>query len=272
MCFASENIQFLSSQYLPNSIRSNPKSPSLPLSLNAKVAGTSLYSLCCKLLATMCFHPIDNDKIFVSCFIVSQLQLYAYSLRTFSLSGGKWVSRRINRVFVAGYGNSINGHWQALWHQQFKNSCWVEQVDWTHPHCDAWVARLDALVQSLDGPILFITHSLGGSTVVEWARTNTANVVGAFMVAVPDVHSECFPSTVVGYQTPPLTALPFPGLLLASANDPYCTLDRAKYFADAWHCEMFELGELGHINSDSDLGDWPAGKQCLSQFLTNIGY
>jgi len=33
---------------------------------------------------------------------------------------------------------------------------------------------------------------------------------------------------------------------------------------------LIELGPLGHVNSDSDLGDWPAGQALLAGFTASL--
>ena len=173
-------------------------------------------------------------------------------------------------LFVPGYGNSINGHWQEKWHQQTANSFWVEQADWDHPNCEDWVESLNTLVQSIEGPILFITHSLGGSTVNEWAKKYSANILGAFIVAVPDVNDPHFPNAISGYQQPPLVKFPFPSRMLSSTNDPYSTFERAEYFAAHWGSDIINMGNLGHINIESNIGNWPEGKKQLTQFIDSL--
>ena len=175
-----------------------------------------------------------------------------------------------NTVFVPGYGNSINGHWQEIWYKEFKDSYWVEQNDWENPHCVDWVETLNSLIQSLEGPILLVTHSLGGSTIVEWSKKHTANILAVFMVAVPDVQGINVPEAISGYQTPPLEKLPFPSLLLASTDDPYSNLDRTQYFAEAWGSELISIGDLGHVNTDSNLGEWSEGKNLLNKFIGSL--
>jgi predicted alpha/beta hydrolase family esterase len=175
-----------------------------------------------------------------------------------------------NTVFVPGYGNSINGHWQEIWYKEFKDSYWVEQNDWGKPNCVDWVETLNSLIQSIVGPILLVTHSLGGSTVVEWSKKHTANILGVFMVAVPDVQSINVPDAISGYQTPPLEKLPFPSLVLASTDDPYSGLDRIKYFAKTWGSELISIGDLGHVNTDSNLGEWSEGKNLLNKFIESL--
>jgi predicted alpha/beta hydrolase family esterase len=175
-----------------------------------------------------------------------------------------------NIVFVPGYGNSINGHWQELWHKEFENSYWVEQNDWENPNCDDWVEALNLLIQSLQGPILLVTHSLGGSTVIEWSKKYTANILGVFLVAVPDVESVSFPEAITGYKKPPLEKLSFPSLVLASTDDPYSSVDRTVYFAKNWGSELISIGDLGHVNTDSNLGKWSEGKDLLNKFMGSL--
>ena len=173
-------------------------------------------------------------------------------------------------VFVAGYGNSINGHWQEKWYHDLSGSYWVEQNNWAYPNRDDWVERLDTLLQSIEGPILLITHSLGGSTLIEWSKQHQANILGAFIVAVPDVQSSYFPDAITGYQDLLLGKLPFPNLVISSSDDPYCTLSRAEYFAKHWGSKFINAGDLGHINTESNLGDWPKGKKALNEFIDSL--
>ena len=46
---------------------------------------------------------------------------------------------------------------------------------------------------------------------------------------------------------------------MASSNDPFVTVVRAQAFATAWGSEFLMIGEAGHINGASGLGDWPEG-------------
>ena len=63
----------------------------------------------------------------------------------------------------------------------------------------------------------------------------------------------------------PLRRLPFPSVLVASTDDPYVTEERARTFAEAWGSRFVSAGDVGHINSQSGLGDWPAGFALLQE-------
>ena len=61
--------------------------------------------------------------------------------------------------------------------------------------------------------------------------------------------------------------LPFPSLLVGSRNDPYCRFDKAQALASAWGSRFVDLGERGHINAESGLGDWRAGRDLLDELI-----
>jgi uncharacterized protein len=61
----------------------------------------------------------------------------------------------------------------------------------------------------------------------------------------------------------PLLRLPFRSVVVASSNDPFVIVVRARAFATAWGSEFVMIGEAGHINSVSSLGDWPEGFSIL---------
>jgi len=61
--------------------------------------------------------------------------------------------------------------------------------------------------------------------------------------------------------------LPFASLAVISADDPYCSPERAAQLASAWGSATFAIGGCGHINGDSGLGDWPQGRVLMHELL-----
>lgn len=173
-------------------------------------------------------------------------------------------------VFVPGFGNSIGDHWQNQWCKKLPNSHWLEQEHWNEPERDAWVESLQKCVQKMNEPIIFIGHSLGGLTIVEWAQRFQTNdekkIAGAFMVAVPDPLQSNVPPDVRGYSKYPLTPLPFPSKMIASTNDPYCNVRRSEFFAKNWGSELEFIGAKGHINSSTGFGEWNEGLENFHQW------
>jgi len=69
-----------------------------------------------------------------------------------------------------------------------------------------------------------------------------------------------------------MQALPFPSVLLASQNDPFCSFARAKAMAAAWGARCIDYGMAGHINADAGLGDWPDGHAHLTHMMDTKEY
>ncbi|MFL5410117.1 MAG: RBBP9/YdeN family alpha/beta hydrolase, partial [Myxococcales bacterium] len=92
-------------------------------------------------------------------------------------------------------------------------------------------------------------------------------VRGALLVAPSDVEAPSYPKGPRGFEPMPQRPLPFAAVVVASSDDPYVSLPRARQFADAWRARLFEAGALGHINADSRLGSWPQGQALLGELL-----
>jgi predicted alpha/beta hydrolase family esterase len=65
----------------------------------------------------------------------------------------------------------------------------------------------------------------------------------------------------------PQSQRPFKSILFGSQNDPYCTTVRAEQFAKAWGSQYLNLGKCGHVNAESNLGDWPEGLAWLNELM-----
>jgi predicted alpha/beta hydrolase family esterase len=172
---------------------------------------------------------------------------------------------------VAGLWNSGPQHWQTLWerkHPQWKR---VPHRDWNNAECHEWVAELDAAIAGCEGAPLLAAHSLGCVTVAQWAREGSPlKIAGAFLVAPSDVEGPSYPQETVGFGPMPMQKLPFPSIVVASTNDPYVTVERAKAFAEAWGSKFVVIGEAGHINGASGYGAWPEGEKMLLGFCGEV--
>ena len=47
------------------------------------------------------------------------------------------------------------------------------------------------------------------------------------------------------------------------SEETFGTLAQARSYADAWGSTFVDVGAVGHINSASNLGTWPAGHALL---------
>jgi predicted alpha/beta hydrolase family esterase len=57
-------------------------------------------------------------------------------------------------------------------------------------------------------------------------------------------------------------------VLVGSRNDPYCDFAKAQSLADSWGSRFIDLGERGHINAESGLGEWSEGLAMLRSLWT----
>ncbi len=167
-------------------------------------------------------------------------------------------------LILPGLHNSDPGHWQSRWEAIDETMKRVIQDDWETPHCADWVARLDQALAYAGPDILLVAHSAGCALVAHWAvGCQQGQVRGALLVAPSDPEARNFPVGATGFAPVPLLRLPFPSTVVASSNDPFVTIARAQTFARAWGSEFVTIGEAGHINTDSGLGDWPEGLALL---------
>lgn len=108
-----------------------------------------------------------------------------------------------------------------------------------------WVTTLDATIrrvhQSTEQPIVVVAHSLGCITLVHWASqmgSAAAKLVkAAYLVAPADVERVDAPAAIQHFSPIPMTPLPFPACAVASSTDPYCRLERAQQFCQAWSAD-----------------------------------
>jgi len=171
-------------------------------------------------------------------------------------------------LILPGWQSSGPTHWQSRWQQQFGYQ-WVEQHDWLRPLRGDWVARLEDVVLATEAPLLLVAHSLGCQLVASWAAhsRHTARVRAALLVAPGDPERDELRPLLGSWSPLMLKTLPFRSTLVASSDDPYCSLDRASFFASCWGAKRIKLGAFGHINAESGLGDWPQGQAMLQVLL-----
>jgi predicted alpha/beta hydrolase family esterase len=90
-------------------------------------------------------------------------------------------------------------------------------------------------------------------------------VRGALLVAPADVdRTSCLPC-LREFAPVSRAPLPFFARVIASDDDPYAELARARQFAADWGAELTVLHRAGHINVDAGFGPWPEGRAWLAE-------
>lgn len=138
------------------------------------------------------------------------------------------------------------------------------------------MARLDeALLAACahDGPAVLVAHSLGCQLVAAWSAhsKNTELVQAAMLVAPPDTERADTPPQLFNWRPIVRQRLPFASLAVVSTNDPFCAPECAAAMAADWGSELRRIGDRGHINGDSGLGDWPEGVAWLAALVGRAG-
>ncbi|MGF6924550.1 putative alpha/beta hydrolase family esterase [Chitinophaga sp. W2I13] len=175
----------------------------------------------------------------------------------------------IKVLTAPGLGSSGKLHWQTLWEQSIPGTKRIEQTDWNAPVCANWVAQIEKAVAEAGPQVVIAAHSLACIALAHWAGQTNRKIRGALLVAPADAERPGFPAEATGFSPVPLVKLPFETIIVASTNDPFCSLERAAFFARHWGSRFVNAGAKGHINSESGLGEWPEGQNQLKELVQN---
>ena len=179
-------------------------------------------------------------------------------------------------LILPGLYDSGPEHWQSKW-EASEPAAFVRVVqrDWETPECTEWVETLEHALGHEQQPVLLAAHSSSCAMVAHWARAASNDTLrrvhGALLVAPSDPDGPNYPLGPIGFAPVPLSRLPFPSIVVASEDDEYVTLARAREYADAWGSRLVNVGAVGHVNSTSGLGDWPAGRALLAELASEGG-
>ena len=168
----------------------------------------------------------------------------------------------VTALILPGLGNSGPEHWQSHWERRDAGCRRVNQDDWDRPHRSAWVSRLAEALAQVSDPVVLVAHSTACALTAHWAASADAaieRVRGALLVAPSDPTGTNYPAGPSGFHPMPLRRLPFPSIVVASADDRYVSPRRAREYACAWGSRLVTLQNAGHINVASGHGPWPEG-------------
>jgi predicted alpha/beta hydrolase family esterase len=171
-----------------------------------------------------------------------------------------------NVLILPGWKNSGPAHWQSRWETTYGYER-LEQYDWMLPLRGDWIARLEEALLMRREPALLVAHGLGCLLVAAWAgcSRNGHSVKAALLVAPGDAEREELLPMHTTWSPIVLERLPFKTIFVGSGNDPFCSELRARPFARSWGSDYIDFGNMGHINAESNLGDWPEGHQMLKR-------
>ena len=167
---------------------------------------------------------------------------------------------------IPGLGNSGPEHWQTFFEQSGDNFKRINQLEWDAPDCKDWVENIEKALDGYDpSEVVLIGHSLGCVTIAHWAARYGRCIKGALIVAPSDIEIPAYTFPATGFAPIPLEKLPFNTIVVASADDPWVSIDRARYFADCWGSACIDIGNAGHINVASGHTRWAEGLEILKK-------
>lgn len=175
-------------------------------------------------------------------------------------------------LIIPGFGDSGPGHWQTRWEEKLSTARRVIQPDWNRASRAQWAGAIAEAVNAAEKPVVLVSHSIGTAAVPHAAPLFApGKVAGGFLVGLSDWNrEELLPGVAHDFAPLPRDPLPFPSLLIASRNDPYCDFEVAADHANAWGSDLVDAGEVGHINIDSGHGPWPEGLLRFAGFLKRL--
>jgi len=174
----------------------------------------------------------------------------------------------MHHLIIPGLNNSGPDHWQSYWEKSLPDTSRVVQENWDHPQKADWVDRLSRYIDRLESDTILVAHSLGVITSVEWLlQKGDSRVKGAFLVAPADAD---LVELIHDFAPVPLQKLPVPSMVVGSTNDPFATWERTELFAKEWGSTLVNVGNLGHINAKTRLGEWPEGRKLLAEFESSL--
>jgi uncharacterized protein len=166
-------------------------------------------------------------------------------------------------LIVPGWGDSGPDHWQTCWERELPHTTRLEVPDWHEPRRDDWLRALDDAISSSAAPPIVIAHSLGCVALAHWAASAAHPVRGALLVAPADVDRAGCPRCLRDFAPVPRATLPFFARVVASDDDPYATLGRARQMAADWGAQLTVLHRAGHINAEAGFGPWREGRSWI---------
>jgi uncharacterized protein len=173
-------------------------------------------------------------------------------------------NEKTHYFIIPGLGNSGPDHWQTYFEQTGENFKRISQQEWDAPDCSDWVSAIDKAISTYDAStVVLIGHSLGCTTIAHWAKQSGKRIRGALLVAPSDIENPVYTFPATGFAPIPINRFNFPTIVVASMDDPWVSIERAKLFAKNWGSQFINIGEAGHINAISGYGKWDEGLTIL---------
>lgn len=173
-------------------------------------------------------------------------------------------------LIVPGFHGSGPLHWQTWIEERLVGAQRVRGIDWEQPVLARWAGAVRDEIDAAPHAVFLVAHSYGCLASVVAAADRPEKVAGALLVAPADPQRfgpfGLREATDEGGSIAPWlpdTPLECPSIVVASRNDPWVKFDGAAFWAERWGSRLMDIGDAGHINTESGYGPWPFGLDLL---------
>jgi predicted alpha/beta hydrolase family esterase len=164
-------------------------------------------------------------------------------------------------VIVPGLRNSDEKHWQTLWQSRLPSSQRIHVDNWEAADLAAWRAGIIAVLNKIQTPAVLIAHSFGALASASIAAEFPHKIAAMLLVAPAD------PDKFGIAHELPRDFLSVETKVIGSSDDPWMTEKKAAYWSLLWGADYLRIKNVGHINSQSNLGIWSEGINLLHQLV-----
>jgi predicted alpha/beta hydrolase family esterase len=126
------------------------------------------------------------------------------------------------------------------------------------------IAALDAAVRASPVPAVLVAHSAGCIVTALWAQLHAGPIRAALLVTPPWLEHATPEAGGEAAWRVPMRPLPFRAVVVASRTDPYCSFADVEAYAAAWGADLFDAGDVGHLDSKTGFGPWADGERLLA--------
>jgi predicted alpha/beta hydrolase family esterase len=177
----------------------------------------------------------------------------------------------IRILTVPGLNGSGPLHWQSIWEHKYGFTR-IEQDSWDNPDYYLWADSFYRNIEKYENEseVVIVAHSLGCHLVIKSFPLIKYMTKGILLVAPPDLNANIIKKDLSGFYMSGIFELDVPGFLIYSVNDPYASAQYSVKYGQKLGLDLVNIGKRGHINSESDIGDWDEGATYLNRLLKSI--
>ncbi len=161
-------------------------------------------------------------------------------------------------LIIPGLRDSGPTHWQSWLQQQYRDARRVQQRDFARPDLERWSERIQRTLEHAgeEHEWIAVAHSFGCLALARHLADQPDSPIRSALLVAPAEPdrfglAEALPHGRLGRSVS----------VIASQSDPWMSASSALRWATRWGANYSNLGDVGHINSESGFGPFPLAKR-----------